>query len=413
MSGKQAIENKVDALFAAWDKPNSPGCALGIVRDGELIYTRGYGSASLEFGVPITPESVFYIASVSKQFTAASIILLSQMGKLSLDDNIRQYLPELPKYNHPITIRHLAHHTSGIRDSLTLMAMAGWNLESRYDNQDAVRFIARQKALNFEPGVTYLYSNSGYILMAEIVSRVSGQSLRKFAQEHIFEPLGMTNTSFDDDRTMVVPNRVTGYGTKENGSFRRYVKNEEAIGDGGVLTTVEDLFRWDQNFFDPKVGGDDFIRKMLGQGKLNNGSVLDYAFGLEHGMYRGLKTVGHGGSFIGFRSRILRFPEQAFTVICLSNLDNFQTLPPLQKIADLYLSDILTPKSTSKTKDIQLARAALQEKVGLYQNTNSGLAAEVFVQDGQLMGDAFGGTFALHPISQTKFQFIGTPTQIE
>jgi CubicO group peptidase (beta-lactamase class C family) len=243
------LNEKVDKLFAQWDKPDSPGCALGVIKGGKLVYKRGYGSANLDYNAPLTSESVFYIASTSKQFTAASILLLVRRGAISLDDDIRKYFPELPKYEAPITVKHLVHHTSGVRDYLELMGMADRRMDGPFGNEVAVELIARQKGLNFKPGERFLYSNSNYVLMAEIVRRASGKSLREFADENIFRPLGMTNTHFNDDLTAVVKNRVVSYAPISPGRFRQFVKTIEAMGDGNLLTTVEDLAKWDQNFY--------------------------------------------------------------------------------------------------------------------------------------------------------------------
>lgn len=331
---------RVDSLFAEWDRPGSPGCALGVVRDGRLAYARGYGSANLDHDVPITPSTVFYIASVSKQFTAASIALLAQQGRLSLDDDVRTYIPELPDYGATITIRHLIHHTSGLRDYLTLMPLAGMRLEDVHTDEEVLDLVTRQTALNFAPGERYLYSNTGYLLMAEIVRRVSGKSLREFADEHIFRPLGMVNTHFHDDRTMVVRNRAQAYARNRDGSFRLDVwSNFDKVGSGGLLASVEDLARWDLNAEHHRVGGPALRQQMLERGVLNNGDTLDYAFGLTIGEYRGLRTVGHGGSSMGFRAHHLRFPDERFAVICLCNLGSIDPAALARRVADIYLED--------------------------------------------------------------------------
>ncbi len=334
------LSARVDSLFAEWDRPGSPGCALGVVRDGRLDYARGYGYANLDHDVPITPSTVFYIASVSKQFTAASIVLLAQQGRLSLDDDVRAYIPELPDYGATITIRHLIHHTSGLRDYLTLMLLAGMRLEDVHTDAEVLDLVTRQAALNFTPGERYLYSNTGYLLMAEIVRRVSGKSLREFADEHIFRPLGMANTHFHDDRTMVVRNRALAYARNEDGSFRLDVwSNFDKVGSGGLLASVEDLALWDLNAEHQKVGGAALREQMLGRGVLNDGDTLDYAFGLIIGEYRGLRTVGHSGGSMGFRAHHLRFPDERFAVICLCNLGSIDPGALVRRVADIYLED--------------------------------------------------------------------------
>jgi CubicO group peptidase (beta-lactamase class C family) len=273
---------KVDHLFKKWDQKDSPGAAVGIIQKGNLIYTNGYGSANLDYDVPIDADSKFYIASTSKQFTAACLALLVQEGKLKLEDDIRKHIPELPDYGKTITIRHLVHHTSGLRDYLELMSLAGKSFENYFNISDGIELLCRQKALNFDPGAEYLYSNSGYILLAEIVTRVSGKSIREYADEKIFRPLGMKNTFFNDNHKQVTKNRVVSYRPEGNG-YLRFVQNFDALGDGNLLTTVNDLYLWDQNFYHKKVGGSAFLDLIHTRGTLNNGKELDYAFGLGHG----------------------------------------------------------------------------------------------------------------------------------
>ncbi|MDX2044881.1 MAG: serine hydrolase domain-containing protein, partial [Acidobacteriota bacterium] len=249
------VTAKVDAIFASFDKPDSPGCALGIIKDGKLIYARGYGKANLEHGIPNGSKLVYDIGSTSKQFAAASILLLAQSGKLSLEDDVRKFIPELPSYQKTILIRHLIHHTSGLRDYLTLFSLAGINFDDTTTEADALKIIIRQKALNFTPGDEWLYSNSGYFLLSIIIKRASGKSYLEFAKEHIFDPLGMKHTLVLDNHKRIVPMRATGYSPNPKGGFQTEMSNFEQTGDGAVLTSVEDLLLWDQNFYEPKVGG--------------------------------------------------------------------------------------------------------------------------------------------------------------
>ncbi|HEY6402847.1 MAG TPA: serine hydrolase domain-containing protein [Blastocatellia bacterium] len=388
------LNEKVDKLFAQWDKPDSPGCALGVIKDGKLVYKRGYGSANLDYNAPLSPESVFYIASTSKQFTAASILLLVRRGRVSLDDDIRKYFPELPRYEAPITVNHLVHHTSGVRDYLELMGMAGRKMDEPFGNEEAVELIARQKGLNFKPGERFLYSNSNYVLMAEIVRRVSGNSLREFADENIFRPLGMTNTHFNDDRTAVVKNRVISYAPINNGRFRQFIKTIEAMGDGNLLTTVEDLAKWDRNFYDNKVGGDGFSLQMLTRAKLNSGEEISYAFGLGTDEYKGLKAVAHGGGFMGFRTEMIRFPEQRFTVICLCNVAAANPGALARQVADIYLADQIkpaqaksnNPAAASRTQpSLTLTAEQLSEYAGAYYSEELDATFRFVIEDGMLL----------------------------
>jgi CubicO group peptidase (beta-lactamase class C family) len=235
-------QEKVDRIFAAYDRADSPGCALGVIKDGEFIYRRGYGTASLELGVPLLSQSVFYMGSLSKQFTAASVVLAAEQGYLSLDDNIRKYIPELPDYGKPITVRQMLHHTSGFRDILDLLELSGRNAMDVHHTAELIDLVARQKALNFSPGSEFRYSNTNYFLLAEVIKRATKQPLSVFAAENIFRPLGMTHTRFYDDHTSVVPGRIPAYAPGEKGSFLvDWSTNFDKVGDGGLMSSVDDL----------------------------------------------------------------------------------------------------------------------------------------------------------------------------
>src|SRR6266481_4121578 len=339
----------VDEVFSDLTKPGSPGCALAVYRDGKIIYAKGYGLANIEENVAITPQSVFDIGSTSKQFTAASILLLAKQGKLSVNDDVRKFIPELPNYGQKITILQLLNHTSGLRDYLTLMELAEINTDSVTIDEDALQMVFRQKALNFAPGSDWLYSNTGFFLLSVIVKRVSGKTLREFATENIFAPLAMTHTQFRDDHAALIVNRVLAYDAKEKGGgYRLNVSYFEQTGDGAVHTSVEDLLKWDENFYSGQVGGKDFLSEIQEQGKLNDGKVLDYAKGLRIVDYRGLRTVSHGGSWGGYRAELLRFPEQHFSVACLCNLGSARPSNRAHRVADVYLASLMKPKDTNK-----------------------------------------------------------------
>ena len=328
----------IDALFADWDNATAPGGILSVLRDGHIQYERCYGMADLERREPITPESVFYIASVSKQFTAASVLLLAQEGGLSLDDPIRRYFPELHECADPIAVRHLLHHTSGLRDFIDLWALAGHSFEAPLSNSDGLALLARQTGLNFAPGGQHLYCNSGYKLLAELVGRVAGQSLRQYAERRLFGPLGMTRTFFDDDNA-AIPHRVRCYTPDGERGYREIRKEFTIVGSGGLLTTAGDLARWDANFYEPRVGGPALIDALLTRGTLNDGTQLDYAGGLGHGTWKGLPTVRHAGGMLGFRTEMLRFPDQRFTVICLANRSDADPSGLANAVADRYLTE--------------------------------------------------------------------------
>ncbi len=333
----------IDAVFAKWDTTTSPGCAVGVFEKGEIVYARGYGMADLEREVPITSRSVFDIGSVSKQFVAMSILLLEEDGKLTLDDDVRKHVPEMRDYGEPITLRHLLHHTSGIRDYLGLMSLAGMSFEFDYPEQRIVDLIARQKALNFAPGTEHLYSNSGYFLLSEIVRRVSGVTQGAFARERIFGPLGMRDSQFYDDFKRVVKGRAIGYLPGDDG-YQTELYLFDLVGDGGVLTTVEDMCKWDANFENNRLGGgEELIRRMLKHGKLKSGKSLPYACALVHGEHRGARHVGHGGAWAGYRAHFVRFADHDVSVAVFSNLGHFNAGKHAMKVAEIVLAGDLEP----------------------------------------------------------------------
>ncbi len=345
MTNHESLEAKVDQVFAEWDKPDSPGAALSVIRDGEIIYKRGYGMANLEYDIPIAPTTIFDIASVSKQFAGFAIATLLHEGKLSLDDDIRMHLPDVPDFGEKITIRHLVHHTSGLRDWVQALVIAGGEMDDVISFKHILKMVRRQKELNFEPGTAFLYSNTGYNLLAEIVETTTGDSFREWTDANIFKPLAMTNTHFHDDHEMIVRNRAYSYLSVKDDRFKNAVNNLTALGSSSLYSTVEDLAKWILNFDDARIDGQVVVEQMHQRGVLNNGEQISYAFGLDIGEYRALKTVGHGGSWRGFRSHLIRFPVQKFGVVILCNLDTFNPLNLAKKIADLYLADVLAPKA--------------------------------------------------------------------
>lgn len=343
------LEQKVDAIFASYASPNSPGCAIGIVRDGDFIYKRGYGMGSLELQSPLSPESVFYMGSVSKQFTAAAVVLAAEQGYLSLDDDLRKWMSEIPSYGPTITLRQMLHHTSGLRDELGLLALAGNPAENIHTTREMIDLIARQKRLNFNPGDEYQYSNSNYFLLAQVVERATRTRFSQFADENIFKKLGMTHTRFYDDRTLVLLGRVPGYSPRDGGGFRvDWSTNFAKVGDGGLMSSVDDLVLWDRNFYNNKLGKGTLLRELQTPGVLNNGKPIHYALGLNINDYRGLPVVEHGGALFGYRTELLRFPKQKFSVICLCNLATADPGAKAHQIAGIYLAREFTqpPEST-------------------------------------------------------------------
>ncbi|HXE32385.1 MAG TPA: serine hydrolase domain-containing protein [Verrucomicrobiae bacterium] len=394
------LERNVDKIFAAFDKPGSPGCALGVVRNGEFVYKKGYGEGSLELSVPLTPESVFYMGSVSKQFTAASVVLAAEQGYLSLDDDVRKYVPELPSYGKTITLREMLHHTSGFRDILGLLLLAGRNFEDIHLTPELLDLLSRQKALNYMPGDEYLYSNTNFFLMSVIIHRATGKTLTQFADENIFKPLGMAHTRFYEDHSVVVPGRIPAYEPRPDGGFRiDWSTNFDKVGDGGLMSSVDDLLFWDRNFYDNKLGKGTLLKEMQTQGVLNNGKKIEYALGLLISSYRGLPIVEHGGALFGYRTELLRFPQQKFSVITLCNLGTSNPGQLSYQVADLYLAGQLSPESPASAA----ASVDPQPFAGWYRNLESHSVLEITASKDGI--GAFGTLFK--PRDATHF--VATP----
>lgn len=340
----------VDALFATWDRPDMPGCALAVSRQGELLYSRGYGYANLDYGIPVTPQSVFDVASVNKQFVAASISMLELEGKLSIEDDVRRWLPELPAYERPIRLRHMIYHTSGLRDYLTLFPLAGRDHYFPISLAQILDMMSRQRALNFPPGDRSEYSNTAYMLLALVIERASGQSLAEFADQRIFAPLGMDGSLMYDNYEAIIPRRAIGYDRHDDGDIRMVHNfNFDVPGDGQLYTTVEDLLRWDRYLHGPDRPA--IHRLMLTEGTLNDGEPVGYARGLYLGEYRGLRTIHHTGSSWGSRSALVRFEEPGVAIAIACNDGLADTLELAYRVADYFLADQLTPPGDDEGRD--------------------------------------------------------------
>ena len=396
----------VDAIFAKYDHTNTPGCAVGVFRNGQTIYGRGYGMADLNQGVPITTSTVFYIASTSKQFTAMSTALLAEQGKISLDDLVRKWVPELPAFADKVTIRNLVHHTSGIRDYLGLWGTSGRSFADEIPEEVGLNLIVRQKALDFEPGSRFSYSNSGYFLLSVIVHRASGKTLRQFAEANIFGPLGMTETHFHDNNAEIVSRRAEGYQPLPGGGFEIVRTSFALVGDGGLLTTIRDLAKWDENFFANRLGtrGAALVEQVTTPGPLTSGEAQTYAFGLTARDYRGQPVIEHGGSFIGYRAQLLRFPAQHFSVAVLCNDYTAGPEQMAQQVADLYLADRLAPVAGPKAKatGVTVAADRLDRWVGSYELL-PGTVGRVTREGLVLSIRVFGQTIALGAIDDSTF----------
>lgn len=382
-------QRQVDQLFASWDRAGIPGAAVSVARNGEILYSNGYGYANLEYDIPITSSTIFHIASVSKQFTAFSIAMLADQGKISLDDDIRKYLPELNDFGETITIRHLIHHTSGLRDQWNLLAMAGWRLDDVITRDQILRLISHQKDLNFKPGDEMVYCNTGYTLMAEIVSRVSGQSFADWTRENIFIPLNMDNTLFYDDHEMIVPNRAYSYG-EEKGGYKKSVLSYANVGATSLFTTVDDIQQWADNFRAIKVGNENVMKMMDERGILNNGDTLGYAFGQGHGKYKGLSTRTHSGGDAGYRTFLVRFPDLGYSISVFSNLGSFNTARLAYEVADIYLKDDLhadeDTEEANQVEDeetVEVPDSLLEEYAGRYL-INESILLEFLIENEEL-----------------------------
>jgi CubicO group peptidase (beta-lactamase class C family) len=408
---------KVDELFRKMDTTVTPGCALSVMKDGKIIYERGYGMADLDHNVPITPSTVFHVASMSKQFTASSIVMLAQEGKLSLDDPVRKYIPELPDFGVPVTIRQLIHHTSGLRDQWDLLDLAGWRYSlDLITDDDVLSVISRQKELNFTPGSKHMYSNTGYTLLAQVVKRVSGQSYREFTTARIFEPLGMKSTHFRDDHAEIVKNIAYGY-EPDKDTFKIGITNFDTVGATSLLTTVEDLAHWDENFYNPRVGGPAMIKQLQERGKLNNGEQLDYAFGLVIGTFRGLATVDHGGADAGYRSDMIRFPDQHFSAACLCNTAAADPSQLTRKVAEIYLAKEMKPAEAAHVDDekgVQLKPEQLNSKVGTYLNPETDDVIRISVKGDKLRVGWGAGeeSYELKAIAENHFRLSIAPVDL-
>jgi CubicO group peptidase (beta-lactamase class C family) len=417
---RRTLEAQIDSLVLVEKKvpPDGPGCAVAVMLDGEVIFKKGYGLANLENKTPITPATAFNIGSMSKQFTAACILLLAQDGKLSLDDEIHKYLPELPDYGHPVTISHLIHHTSGISSDDGLIALSGRKFTDRLTTRDLLKLIARRRALDFVPGAEWSYSNSGYILLGEIVSRVSGKSLADFARERIFRPLGMNRTVLNDDREKVIENEAVSHMKTGDSTWTPTGERDNTcVGPNNVYSTAEDLARWDRNFRDQTVGGPHFTEQMQTRGVLKNGETLTYAFGLEVANSRGQLTVSHGGATSGFRSHMMRLPEHNFSAVCLCNSDQGAPVSTVWKTASLVLGDIFAtadkagPRAdaTAAPVKVTLDPALLRRYVGKYQ-LDDGAVVTTTLEDGVLKGRVTGqDPFGLVPETESLFHMDTAP----
>lgn len=384
VGARDAQALKTDSVFRRFDRTDSPGCAVGVYEHGQLRYGRGYGMASLEHGVPLTTRTVLDIGSISKQFTAMAILILEKEGKLSLEDPLRKHFPEMPAYAETVTLRRALSQTSGLRDLWSLWGQTGRTFAG--DTIDALRVITRSSETNYVPGEKYLYTNSGWILAAQLVYRLTGKTLAQFAEERMFAPLGMRDTHFFADNAAVIPNFATAYAPRAGGfRVQRNTYDGAIMGAGGVLTTIEDFGRWLNNYDAGTVGGRDVITTMTTATTLNDGTPAKsgatqaYAVGLNVGTVRGLRTVSHGGSWSGFRAHFLRFPDQHFAVSTFCNHSSAGPDSLARHVAAIYLGDKMQADSASiwratlaAARPVAMPAARLASLVGIWRNLERG-----------------------------------------
>jgi len=404
---------RIDSLFQQFTEEGSPGASLGVVQNGSLIYSKGYGLANVEYDILNTPRTVFHMASVSKQFTAFAMVLLQDQGKLSLDDEVRTHIPELPDFGERITIRHLIHHISGLRDQWNLLAMAGWRLDDVITVDHIMKLVTRQESLNFSPGEQYLYCNTGYTLMAEIVRRVTEKPYGEWMQEMVFSPLGMDNTLFYEDHEQIVPNRAYSYYQSPDG-LKKSVLSYANAGATSLFTTVEDMAKWAANFREPVVGSPALMDTMAQQGILTNGDTIDYAFGQLVMTYKGVKRIGHGGADAGYRTYFGRFPGTDYDVIVLSNLANGNPMGLAMQVSDILLADQITePAEVSEPQTevsatrtfIDMPVRKLKRYTGQYYFKDVGIAMTTRMEGDSLYlkQEWNGNEYAIAPASDSIF----------
>jgi CubicO group peptidase (beta-lactamase class C family) len=397
----------VDKVFEQFTRSGSPGCAVGVMQDGRLVYQQGYGLANLEYDIPVTPATRFPVASMAKQFTALAIALLAEKGELSLDDDIRAHLPDMPDFGQPITIRHLIHHTSGLRGDLMLLLSAGWRLEDVMTNDALMALIKQQRDLNFSPGEKFSYCGTGYMLLAAIVEQISGESFATFCRAQIFDPLGMVNTLFQADYLQIIKQRAYAYYAVGNQQYQNAILTSSLVGGTGLFTTIEDLARWDLNLTTGQVGGPAVIEQLYQRGVLNNGQTTDYAFGLIWDTYQGRKVIGHGGDGAGIHAYMMRFPEEQLCIAVLGNCSTINARGLAFQVADLYLAhNVKAAAGPAAPPDIiELPPERLASRAGRYYDAESSTFVDIEFKDGRLRV----WNYDLLPESDNHFIFAVSP----
>lgn len=405
---EDSFASRIDGIFSEWNRADSPGCSLSVIKDGKIVYEKGYGLANLEYGIPITPKTLFHVASVSKQFTAFAILLLEREGKLSLDDDIRKYLPYVPDFGRTVTIRNLLNHTGGLRDQWDLTSIAGWADEDVITQEQIERILSRQRELNFIPGDRHLYSNSGYTLLANIVEKVSGQPFCAYTKAHIFEPLGMKSSFFRLDQDMIIRDRSYSYAKDASGIFKNSILSYANVGATSLFSSASDMALWMDNFFTGKVGGREVIKEMTTQGILNDGKKISYCCGVVADEYRGLRRINHSGADAGYRSYVGVFPEEKLGIAVLCNLGPMSPDKLAMKVAELYLgSRMKKVVEYGKGSRVKLQPGDLKKFEGKYETDSLGVFSAEVKGDKLMLNSPLIGEAELIPLSGKSFYVEG------
>ena len=405
------INGKVDSIFSKWNNIRSPGCAVAIIKNQKVVYEKGFGSASLEYKIPITPKTVFAVASISKQFTAFAIALLLERGKINLNDRISEYIPRLSKPLSRITIKDLIYHTDGLRDQWDLLTFSGWNLYTdAVSNKNVLSLIKMQQNLNFTPGTEYLYGNSGYTLLAEIVEKTSGENFLTFCKNNIFKPLGMNHTFFNNNYKRVINDLAYSYKPSHDG-FLKSPYNISTYGATGLYTTVEDMVKWNNNFYSHKLGGGKLISLISTPGKLNSGKILNYGFGLEIKKYKQNPYIGHSGGDAGYNTFFMTFPNRHLSIIILANLKSINARKLAFKVADIFFNEDNFKTSNKETVKVQVNRRCEYKKLtGYYYSKKAGTDLKISNQNKCLYVKLMDKKLELKNIINNEFVLVLFPT---
>jgi len=424
-----STDARVDPLFATWNRPDSPGCGVGVSRNGAVIYERGYGVANLERKVPITSSTVFHLASITKSFTAMSVLLAAERGLLSLDDDVSKYIPDWSNHEHRVTVRHVLTHTSGLRDAYLLQ---GWAPNNGHSNDAFIKILSRQRGLNSLPGAEYQYNNGGYLLLGTILERASGQTLGAFADANIFKPLGMTGAYFNGDPVRTAPDHASGYSPQANG-WRLLPESSGYAGNAGMMSSVRDLLLWAHNFTGARVGTPALLTSMQTATVLTGGQTTQHGMGLGIGNYRGARTLRTVGGDFGTATELVLYPDQKLAVAVLCNMDSavmgglstVNTTDLTNGVADAFFDDVLEPRpapgagappsSGAPPRPVSLSAEDLAGKAGLYRlGSEEDHILSITVRDGRLtVRDFYGDNYdmPMTPSSPSRFLVAGTPIE--